>query len=271
MKLSTAISSGLLLINGCITSNAFSISSKSNIRYVTSQLNHAPGMGGQTMEATGFIDEELRGAAMRLHTRSQSPKEGQVEDKPKPVKMAPPTHLDYLKFLVDSQHVYQAFEEVVEMEELQPELSPFVNTGLERATRLEEDIEFISKEYDVERPEVGSKGETYAKEIRAIASKGKEAVPEFMCHYYNYYFAHTAGGRMIGKKMAAMLLDRKTLEFYKWDGDLNKTKSTVKESIEKMASKWSREEKNMCVDATMGAFRGGGGINVYLSGLMGHH
>lgn len=24
--------------------------------------------------------------------------------------------------------------------------------------------------------------------------------PAFVCHYYNYYFAHTAGGRMIGSK-----------------------------------------------------------------------
>lgn len=25
-----------------------------------------------------------------------------------------------------------------------------------------------------------------------------------MCHYYNYYFAHTAGGRMIGSKVRSM-------------------------------------------------------------------
>jgi heme oxygenase len=36
-----------------------------------------------------------------------------------------------------------------------------------------------------------------------------------MCHYYNFYFAHTAGGRMIGKQMSALLLDKKTLDFYK--------------------------------------------------------
>ena len=267
MKLSTAIYSVALL---CAGNNvgAFSVLPQAQ-RSVSFQLNHHPGMGG-TMEATGFIDTELRGAAMKLHTKMQSPKEGQVKDKPKPKEPYVTTHLDYLKFLVDSQHVFQAFEEVVKMEELTSELSPFVDTGLERVARLEEDIEFISKEYNVERPEVGQKGETYAKEIREIASKGKEAIPEFMCHYYNYYFAHTAGGRMIGKRMASLLLDKKVLEFYKWDGDLNKTKGAVKESIEKMAADWSREEKDMCVGATMGAFRGGGGINAYLGGG-GHH
>lgn len=224
------------------------------------------------MESTGFIDTELRGAAMKLHTRAQSPKEGEVEDKPKPVVPYVTTHLDYLKFLVDSQHVYKAFEEIVKMEEMSPELSPFINTGLERAEPLEKDIEFMVSEYNIEKPEVGPFGESYAKHMRDIASKGKEAVPEFMCHYYNYYFAHTAGGRMIGKQMASLLLDKKTLEFYKWDGDLNEVKATVKGSIEKMAADWSREEKDMCINATMDAFRGGGGINAYLSGgKMGHH
>lgn len=26
--------------------------------------------------------------------------------------------------------------------------------------------------------------------------------PAFICHYYNHYFAHTAGGRMIGAKVS---------------------------------------------------------------------
>lgn len=217
--------------------------------------------------SSSFIDTELRGAAMRLHTKSQSPKEGQVEDKPSSQKEPyVPTLEDYLKFLVDSQHVYQAFEEIVKMPELSPELSPFCNTGLERADCLERDIEFITREYKLERPLVGKYGESYARDIRKIASKGKDALPEFMCHYYNYYFAHTAGGRMIGKQMSALLLDRKTLEFYKWDGDLNEIKGAVKESIEQMAKGWTREQKDMCTGATMDAFRGGGGINAYLGG-----
>ena len=40
-------------------------------------------------------------------------------------------------------------------------------------------------------------------------------IPKFICHYYNYYFAHLAGGRMIGKQMSKLLLDGETLEFYK--------------------------------------------------------
>lgn len=207
----------------------------------------------------GFIETELRGQAMKLHTRSQAPKEGQAPEKKQ--KAYTPTHADYLKFLVDSQYIYQAFEDVVN--ELD-ELSVFRNTGLERVAPLEEDIEFMVREYIEDRPEVGMPGVKYAEEIRAMGKEGK--IPEFMCHFYNFYFAHTAGGRMIGKQMSALLLDKKTLEFYKWDGDLNKIKTKVKDDIEEMVSHWSREEKDACVNETAGAFRGGGMINGYLSG-----
>ena len=47
-----------------------------------------------------------------------------------------------------------------------------------------------------------------------------ESIPKFMCHYYNHYFAHTAGGRMIGRRMADKLLDGNTLKFYQWEGDV---------------------------------------------------
>lgn len=159
---------------------------------------------------TGFIESELRGAAMKLHTRSQAPKEGQAQEDEAPSTPYITTHDDYLQFLVDSQHVYQAMEDVVNSND---ELSMFCNTGLERTVPLETDIEWMCREYNLERPAVSAYGKEYANEIRRIAEEG--TIPEFMCHYYNFYFAHTAGGRMIGKQMAALLLDKKTLEFYK--------------------------------------------------------
>jgi hypothetical protein len=155
----------------------------------------------------GFIETELRGAAMKLHTRFQAPKEGQAEAK----KREPytPTRADYLAFLVDSQHVYQALEDIVNDRE---ELVVFRGNGMERVAPLETDIEFMTKEYGLARPEVGKPGSDYAEAIRRIGKEG--SIGGFMCHYYNYYFAHTAGGRMIGKQMSALLLDKKTLEFY---------------------------------------------------------
>lgn len=163
-----------------------------------------------TTTAGGFIESELRGAAMRLHTREQAPKEGQVEVKHKPKDPYVPTRDDYLAFLVDSKHVYEALEDIVNNKE---ELAMFRNTGLERTEGLEKDIQFMVQEYGLERPPVGNYGKVYATEIREIADKN--CIPEFMCHFYNFYFAHTAGGRMIGKQMSALLLNKKTLEFYK--------------------------------------------------------
>lgn len=239
-----------------------------------------------------FIQTELRGAAMKLHTKVQSPKEGEVEEDVSTTPNDVPyitTHADYLSFLIDSQHVYKAMEEIVNQYDV---LAPFRNTGLERVVPLELDIEYMMDAYNFqERPSVGKPGRDYAQILHNVA---KASIPAFLCHYYNHYFAHTAGGRMIGKQMSALLLDKKTLEFYKvcsfhnqpcvlticifrlthysilffwqWDGDLNEIKDSVKHSIEQIASTWTDKERHECVDATKAAFEGGGAINSYLSG-----
>lgn len=207
-----------------------------------------------------FIDTEMRGAAMKLHTRMQAPKEGQVADKP--VKNTyVTTHADYLAFLVDSQHVYAAFEDAVNSN---IELERFRDTGMERTKPLETDIQFIVDEYDTSRPAVGDVGLEYAERIKMLASENK--IPEFMCLFYNHYFAHTAGGMMIGKRMAYLLLKKRTLDFYKWEGDINEIKAQVKANIEEFVLSWSSEERQRCVDQTAAAFNGGGSINSYLGG-----
>ncbi len=111
-------------------------------------------------------------------------------------------------------------------------------------------------------------GHSYAKKMQALAKSDPQA---FICHYYNFYFAHTAGGRMIGNKVrclaratvplvppqthrrlhahlhgqcsnalaccpdvftvcvcvcvcaqvSEMILDKHTLKFYQWEGDVN--------------------------------------------------
>jgi len=204
---------------------------------------------------------------MKLHTRSQAPREGAAQEMKAPKEPYVTTMDDYLHFLVDSQHVYQVFEEIVRTPELAPEMAVFVDTGLERTGPLETDIEFIVKEYGMVRPSVGEIGALYAKELQDLAAKNKDGVPELICHYYNHYFAHTAGGRMIGKQMSSLLLNKKTLEFYKWDGDLKTIKTDVKGSIEKLAASWSREQKDLCVEQTAAAFQGGGMLNAYLMGM----
>ena len=155
--------------------------------------------------------EELREVAMKLHTRAQAPKEGEAKAPAKPATPYVPTQADYLQFLVDSNEVYKVLEEIVNKHDT---LAPFQNCGIERTVELEKDIAWMCNKFDLERPEVGPAGSKYAKTLSGMV-KSEEDIPEFMCHYYNYYFAHLAGGRMIGKSMSKLLLDGETLEFYK--------------------------------------------------------
>jgi len=233
--------------------------------YATKSSASRLAMSAPTSETASFIDTELRAAAMKLHTRSQAPKEGQAAEKKQrePYKT---TLDDYMAFLVDSREVYQAIEEVVADRD---ELAVFRNSPLDRVASLDVDIDFMASEYGLERPAVGKAGTDYATVIRDLGAAG--SIPEFLCHYYNFYFAHTAGGRMIGKQMSALLLDKKTLEFYKWDGNLNEIKDKVKGEIEDMVASWSTEERTRCTDQTAAAFRGGGAMNAYLSGGQSPH
>jgi len=197
-----ALLASVFVVKSCV--KAFSVA------FLPSQRSSTPSWLSATplttaADSSSFIDTQLRTAAMKLHTKEQAPREGQA--KAEPHEPYTPTRKDYLHFLVDSQHVYQTFEDIVNERE---ELAVFRNTGLERVEPLEQDIEFMTKEYGLARPDVGKPGIDYANLLKRI-----DSIPELICHYYNFYFAHTAGGRMIGKQMSALLLNNLTLEFYK--------------------------------------------------------
>ena len=73
----------------------------------------------------------------------------------------------------------------------------FRNTGLERSAKLTKDLEwFASQGHEI--PEAGPEGTTYA---TLLAELSETDVPAFICHFYNVYFAHSAGGRFIGKQV----------------------------------------------------------------------
>ena len=46
-------------------------------------------------------------------------------------------------------------------------------------------------------PEAKQPATVYVQLLRELVGAGK--LRAFVCHFYNFYFAHTAGGRMIGK------------------------------------------------------------------------
>ena len=73
----------------------------------------------------------------------------------------------------------------------------FRNTGLERSEKLAKDLEWF-KEQGYTIPEPSSPGVTYSQYLKELSENDPQA---FLCHFYNVYFAHSAGGRMIGRKV----------------------------------------------------------------------
>jgi heme oxygenase len=200
----------------------------------------------------------MRAYAMKLHTRDQAPREGQ-QPAEKPFTAWQPGRSNYMNFLVDSLLVYETMDKIVAK---YPELEPFRNTGLERSEALREDLKWmVSFVKTLSVPEVGESGRKYAAHLEALAA---ESLPKFMCHYYNHYFAHTAGGRMIGKKMADTLLGGTTLKFYSWEGDVRATLDETRKKLDAMANTWSAEQKLACLEETPDTFKYGTALMVYM-------
>ncbi|PON39326.1 heme oxygenase-like [Parasponia andersonii] len=207
-------------------------------------------------ESKGFV-EEMRFVAMRLHTRDQAA-EGEKEVKEpeeRSVAKWEPSIDGYLRFLVDSKLVYDTLEEIIQKAAIRA-YAEFRNTGLERSESLAKDLEWF-KEQGYVIPEPSTPGVTYAEYLKELSEKDPQA---FVCHFYNIYFAHTAGGRMIGRKVAEKILNKKELEFYKWDGDLSQLLQNVRDKLNKVAESWTREEKNHCLEETEKSFKYSGDI-----------
>ncbi|KAL5200597.1 hypothetical protein ABZP36_021800 [Zizania latifolia] len=211
----------------------------------------APAASGE--EGKPFV-EEMRAVAMRLHTKDQA-KEGEKEPEAPPVARWEPSVEGYLRFLVDSKLVFETLEVIVDRAAV-PWYSEFRNTGLERSEQLKKDLEWFRQQGHT-IPESSAPGTTYASYLEELAEKDPQA---FICHFYNVYFAHTAGGRMIGKKVSEKILNKKELEFYKWEGNLSQLLQNVRNKLNQVASSWSRGEKDHCLEETEKSFKYSGGL-----------
>ncbi|KAJ6846409.1 putative mediator of RNA polymerase II transcription subunit 16 [Iris pallida] len=60
--------------------------------------------------------------------------------------------------------------------------------------------------------------------------------------------------------VAEKILNKKELEFYKWDGDLSQPLQNVRDKINQVANSWSRAEKNHCLEETEKSFKYSGEI-----------
>lgn len=156
--------------------------------------------------------------------------------------------------------MYAALEAAVAADD---RYAAFRNTGLERVAALDADIAWFKAEYGLEPPVVTADGPggSYAALLTRLA---RDDPPAFICHFYNVYFAHTAGGRMIGVKLADMLLDRKQLAFYAYgeDGaaDYKPMLDAVRASIDALAAGWTRDQKDACLNETAKSFQMSGAL-----------
>ena len=100
-------------------------------------------------------------------------------------------------------------------------------------------------------PAADGAGAEYAVFLKDLA---KTSPPEFICHFYNVYFAHSAGGKMIGRKVSEMILNGKELEFYKWERGLEESLTAVKTKLNEAAEEWTRDEKDRCLEETGKSF-----------------
>ncbi|KAL5225748.1 hypothetical protein ABZP36_012387 [Zizania latifolia] len=211
----------------------------------------APAVSGE--DGKPFV-EEMRAVAMRLHTKEQA-NEGEKEPEAPPVSRWEPSVEGYLRFLVDSKLVFQTLKAIVDRAAV-PWYAEFRNTGLERSEQLKKDLEWFRLQGHI-IPEPSAPGTTYASYLEELAEKDPQA---FICHFYNVYFAHTAGGRMIGKKVSEKILNKKELEFYIWEGNLSQLLQNVRNKLNQVASSWSRGEKDHCLEETEKSFKYSGDL-----------
>ena len=161
----------------------------------------------------GFVNGEMRAAAMKLHTRDQAPKEGQ-QPAQKPVSVWAPGRADYLRFLVDSREVYRCMDDLVATT---PAYAPFRNSGSSASPRSTP-----TSRGSPPRASRRRRSASPAPTTSRCCAASRRAAPR-SCATSTTSTLRTAGGLMIGKKMSDALLDGRTLEFYKWGdaGDVN--------------------------------------------------
>lgn len=120
--------------------------------------------------------------------------------------------------------------------------------------KLEKDIAYIQSKYGVPATTPSASATEYAKFLKNVET------PVLVCHFYNYYFAHTAGGRMIGKTVMDSVFDGYLFEFYQWEGDVKEILTQVKTQIDEIASTWTRQQKDASLGATPETFQKSGAL-----------
>ncbi|XP_062109315.1 probable inactive heme oxygenase 2, chloroplastic [Humulus lupulus] len=161
-----------------------------------------------------------------------------------------PSMEGFLKYLVDSQLVFSIVERIVDESE-DVAYSYFRKTGLERSEAILKDLEWLRQKGMV-IPEPTNVGVSYGKYLEELAEK---SAPMFLCHFYNIYFSHIAGGQVIAKQVSENLLEGVELEFYRWEGEVPELLKGVREKLNTLGEHWSRDVKNKCLREASKSFK----------------
>ncbi|GMP45218.1 hypothetical protein CsSME_00013810 [Camellia sinensis var. sinensis] len=156
----------------------------------------------------------------------------------------------FLKYLVDSKLVFDTVERIVD-ESKDVSYAYFRKTGLERSESLSKDLEWFSQQ-DIAIPLPSNPGITYVKYLEELAEK---RAPLFLCHFYNIYFSHIAGGQVITKKVSEKILEGRESQFCRWEGNAEELFKDVREKLNMLGEHWSRDEKNKCLREATKSFR----------------
>ncbi|XP_068312343.1 probable inactive heme oxygenase 2, chloroplastic isoform X2 [Pyrus communis] len=95
-------------------------------------------------------------------------------------------------------------------------------------------------------------GVSYAKYLEGLAA---HSAPLFLCHFYNIYISHIAGGQVIARQVSEKLLEGRELGFYTWEGDVQELLKGVREKVNKLGEHWTRDDKNKRLKETTKSFR----------------
>ncbi|XP_012071692.1 probable inactive heme oxygenase 2, chloroplastic [Jatropha curcas] len=156
----------------------------------------------------------------------------------------------FVKYLVDSKLVFDTIERIVDKSD-DVSYTYFRRTGLERSQGIAKDLEWFSQQ-DIAIPEPSAPGVSYAKYLNELAEK---SAPLFLCHFYNIYFSHIAGGQVIARQVSEKILKGRELEFYRWDGDVQELLKGTRENLNMLGEHWSRDVKNKCLKEATKSFR----------------
>ncbi|KAJ9186699.1 hypothetical protein P3X46_002244 [Hevea brasiliensis] len=161
-----------------------------------------------------------------------------------------PSMEGFIRYLVDSKLVFDTVERIVDKSD-DVSYTHFRRSGLERSGCLAKDLEWF-RQQDIAIPEPTTPAVSYAKYLEDLAEKN---APLFLCHFYNIYFSHIAGGQVIAAQVSEKLLEGRVLEFYRWGGDVQELLKRTRDKLNMLGKHWSRDVKNKCLKEATKSFR----------------